>query len=330
MTPRPPKTIALGVDAGGSKTTAWLVNADDLGDPDAPIIPLAAATTGCGNVRAAGFEAAMSQIAAALDTVLRDANALLADAPLSICLSAAGAGRSGERERLATELQQRFPSAAVSVTGDAEPVLAAASPRRVGVALIAGTGSLAWGRNRHGQIDRCGGWGYLFGDEGSGYAIGIAALRAAAESADGRGPRTELLPRLCERFQIDRAEQLIAAVYGQPPLSRPSIAALSELVFELADHDRAAATIVDEAAAALAEMIDTLAIKLKFNDAEPSSRPVLALAGGLLVHQSGLADRVIETVKSSFEQVRTVAEPVAGAVRLAALLPPDRRGGQTS
>jgi N-acetylglucosamine kinase-like BadF-type ATPase len=316
MTPKPDRTIAIGIDAGGSKTTAWLVPAERFRDADEPVVPVAAATTGCGNVRAAGFDAAVAEIVAAIETVLRDANAHHRNIPLSICLSAAGAGRSDEREQLTTELNRRFSSAAISVTGDAEPVLAAASSDCVGVALIAGTGSLAWGRNRHGDIERCGGWGYLFGDEGSGYAVGVAALRAAAVAADGRGPRTQLLPRLCEHFRIDRADQLIDAVYGQPPLSRQSIATLSGLVFELADRDRVAAGIVGEAAAALAKMVDTLAVKLKFDEVGPS--PVLAFAGGLLVHRRGYADRVIARLQSSFAPPRTVPEPVAGAVRLAA------------
>ena len=89
----------------------------------------------------------------------------------------------------------------VRIVHDAVPILAAGSPEGWGVALISGTGSLAFGRDRQGRSCRAGGWGFLFGDEGSGYAIALAGLRAAAQAADGRAPATRLLEGFLERFQ---------------------------------------------------------------------------------------------------------------------------------
>lgn len=309
--------IAIGIDAGGTKTTAWLVEVASIGRAPQPIAPRFAVTTGCGNVRAAGFEPAFEQIARAIEGVLSQADVSSSDGvACSLCLAAAGAGRPDERKQLGERLRRRFPAASVNVTDDAEPVLAAASSDRVGVALIAGTGSLAWGRDRVGDVQRCGGWGYLFGDEGSGYAIGIAALRAAARSADGRGPTTQLLPVLCEHFQIDRPEGLVEAVYGKT-LSRQAIARLSEWVFGVADRDDVADTIVDRAAEDLAGMVNTLAGKLRFDVSGPPPPPVLALAGGLLTHSNRLSERVIRRITFPFADVQRVPEPVAGAVRLA-------------
>src|SRR6185437_6227673 len=87
-------------------------------------------------------------------------------------------------------------------------------PAQVGVALIAGTGSIAVGRNAAGVAARVGGWGHLLGEEGSGYAIGSAALNAAVRAADGRGEPTSLLQRILATWGLSAAPELIPYVYA--------------------------------------------------------------------------------------------------------------------
>src|SRR5438477_9802043 len=84
---------------------------------------------------------------------------------VAACFGLAGAGREIEQQRIVAWATEQKIARAIRVTGDAEPILAAASSDNSGVALICGTGSMAWGRNAAGKTARCGGWGYLIGDE---------------------------------------------------------------------------------------------------------------------------------------------------------------------
>ena len=312
------RAIAVGVDAGGSKTIAWAVESHSVRE-EAPIEPLGHAVAGPGNLKAVGFESATQSIHSAVSDalaqfVVSQRNPTSSD-EIRLCLSAAGAGREGDRQRLESWARGAFETDRILITDDALPVLAAASARQIGITLICGTGSFAWGRNEQGRTARCGGWGSLFGDEGSGYSIGLAGLRAAARAADGRGAPTVLLDRLLDHFEINAAQQLVDQIY-RPSIGKREIARLSEIVLSLAESDPVARCILDEAASELALLVETLLKKLDFADA----RPVLALSGGLLVHQAAVRDAVLARCGLQGFQVRVISEPVAGAVRLAAAL----------
>src|SRR3972149_1949530 len=99
------------------------------------------------------------------------------------------------------------------VVNDALVALEAGVPGQPGVVVISGPGSISYGRNARGEAARSGGWGYVLGDEGSGYWIGRAALRAVLRQSDHRGPETVLSPLLLDHFGIRRAQELIHEVY---------------------------------------------------------------------------------------------------------------------
>ena len=103
-----------------------------------------------------------------------------------------------------------------------------ARPDQPGVVVIAGTGSIAYGRNERNQAARAGGWGYMLGDEGSGYWIGRAALRAVLREADRRGPATQLTGLLLNYYGVARAQDLIHQVYHGT--LRPSAIAVARAV----------------------------------------------------------------------------------------------------
>jgi N-acetylglucosamine kinase-like BadF-type ATPase len=109
--------------------------------------------------------------------------------------------------------------------------LEAGAPGAPGVVIVSGTGSIAYGRNAAGESARAGGWGYVLGDEGSGYWIGRAALRAVLREADQRGSATALTPLLLAHFGVDEAQGLIHEVY-QSDLKPTSIGALARCVHE--------------------------------------------------------------------------------------------------
>jgi N-acetylglucosamine kinase-like BadF-type ATPase len=307
--------LVIGVDGGGTKTVAWLAPLVD----DGANRVLGRGWAGPGNPRAAGFETAQANMNAAIAAAFADAG-LPRTQVAAACFGLAGAGRPAEQEQIAAWARRHGIARKIHVCGDAEPILAAASPDNWGIALIAGTGSLAWGRNKAGETARCGGWGYLLGDEGSGYAIALAGLRAAMRAADGRGPQTDLLPRFFNQLGAQSPADMIVKVYSAE-MSRDKLAALSEVVFDLATTDEVAGKIIDDAVEDLADLVGTLARQLRLS----AGGYTLAMAGGVLVHQLNYMDRVLPAVHSQLRQQQMrwpehyviVEEPVSGAVALA-------------
>ncbi|QDV82601.1 N-acetylglucosamine kinase [Stieleria magnilauensis] len=303
--------LILAIDGGGSKTMAWLAIRDDQGE----FQRIGAGRSGPSNARSVGFEQATANLDLAIDTAFEDADRARTTVA-SACLSLAGADRESEQAEIRSWAQQRQLTRHLKITNDAIPLLYAASDDGVGIGLISGTGSLAIGRSATGATARCGGWGGLFGDEGSGYQIGIAGLRAVARAADGRGPQTSLLPRILERFQISSPSELVPIIYSEQT-DRSSIARLAPIVFAAAESgDAAAAAIVESAAEELSEMVAVLAQRLGFADAPF----VFAVTGGVLTQQPGFAERLRQLLIDSKLQpmLQRIEDPVAGSLVLAA------------
>jgi N-acetylglucosamine kinase-like BadF-type ATPase len=304
--------IIIGVDGGGTKTIAWLAPLDD----DTNTIVLGRGQAGPGNPRAAGFDAAQANIAAAIEAAFADAK-LPPTAAAVACFGLAGAGRDVEQQRIASWAEKQGIARHVRVVGDAEPILAAASPDNVGIALICGTGSLAWGRNRAGEIARAGGWGYLFGDEGSGYAIARAGLTAAVRAADGRGQPTAILNRFQEELGAATPQDLVECIYASE-MTRERLASLAPIVFDATHNDAVAQSIIAGAADELAQMVGVLCRRLALSNRDFS----LALAGSVILHQSTLRTLLFQRLdRHGFMPVSTslVDEPVRGALALARL-----------
>lgn len=306
--------FVLGVDGGGTKTVAWLAPLAADGGQTA----LGRGQAGPGNPRAAGFSVAQANIDAAIAAAFADAG-IPRQPVAAACFGLAGAGRAAEQQQITDWALGRRIAERINVTGDAEPILATAAPDNTGVVLICGTGSLAWGRNAAGQTARCGGWGYLLGDEGSGYAIALAGLRAAVRAADGRGPATELLPAFMQRLGAASPEELVGRVYAAD-MKREGLAGLASLVFECRSSDPVATQIVADAAGSLAELVVTVVRQLHL----PPSDVTLALAGGTLVHQPQYREQLLSALKHAFEMQGArpirwtiVEQPVQGAVALA-------------
>ncbi len=300
--------LVIGVDAGGTKTTAWI--AGIVSERNSP--PLGKGNAGPGNPLAVGFELASDQIETAITAAFAEAQ-LAPGKVAAICLGVAGAGRASEQQQLHDWAMQNSFAEKIVVTNDAEPILAAAAPDRVGIALISGTGSFAWGRNSDGENARVGGWGYLFGDEGSGYSIALSGLRAAAKSVDGRGQPTQLLDAFMDRLQANDPSQLIEIIYDGP-LSRDEIARLAEVVFTVAaDGDSVANCLLKEAVNDLGSIVSALAEKLCLT----SNKWTLALTGGVLAKQSEFRQKLTDNLGIAENQVSLITKPVAGAVVLA-------------
>jgi len=137
-----------------------------------------------------------------------------------------------------------------------------------GAMVDAGTGSLAEGFNRQGARAGAGGWGTILGDEGSGYWIGLEALRAVARAEDGREPPTRLQEAICQALQIKNPRELIPLVY-QRGMGRREVAALCPVVAEVARQgDTRAQAILTEAAQELALVATAVMRKLGMEEEE--------------------------------------------------------------
>lgn len=232
---------------------------------------------------------------------------------LSICAGVAGAGRSDEQEALANGLRRGLADDAddvrVEVVHDACIALDAAFGSESGLVIIAGTGSVVFGRAEDGTTRRVGGWGYLLGDAGSGYAVGRAGLRAVAAAFDG-GEDTSIRDRVDDQYGIDERESLIRKVY-QNEFAVQNVAPL--VVEAAADGDPVASDILTSQAADLVQQVEWL---LGEEDGIASR---IALLGGMVqnkpyaqVLRRVLRDRVPDW---SVEILRH--EPVVGALRRA-------------
>jgi len=146
----------------------------------------------------------------------------------------------------------------------------------IGIAAIAGTGSIVYGRNALGENHRVGGWGYLVGDEGSGYDIARQGIQAALRSADGRERQTALLPALLNQFNVSTPRELAIAVYRHS-LPVRELAALSVLVDDAArEGDAVAQAILFRAASELSLAITACAHQLFDSD---DQFPIVMIGG---------------------------------------------------
>lgn len=293
----------LGVDGGGSKTLAIVV--DERGQE------CGRGLAGSSNYQAVGVPAAVRQVRAAVAGALEAAGAGGRSPCRAAWLGLAGIDRARDVALLLPRL--RALAGTVRLTNDAELALGAL-PDQVGVALIAGTGAIALGRDAHGRIARASGWGHIMGDEGSGYTMGCQALRAAVRAADGRAPTTVLLARILEHWQLRAASELIEQVYGHEDKAR--IAGLAPLVLAAARAgDPAARRIVRASAAELALAVTTVCRQLRLD----AQAVPLSLAGGLLLGDARLRAGVLRQVRGGSAQApyTLVAEPALSAARAA-------------
>lgn len=298
--------IVVGVDGGGSRTRA--VVADETGTT------VGTAEGGPSAVRPGDVE----RSAAAIATVVADALAAAehgGTAPTVLSVGVAGVGREPERHALERALVARGLADEVVVQPDAVVALEDAFGDSAGILLIAGTGSIAYGRGPTGTVARCGGWGPVCGDEGSGAWIGRRALSVVTAAADGREPETALTGVVVTAAEVSSVEDLIGWAASATPAD---LASLAPAVLQCADSGNArAVAIASFATEELVLHVVALARRL-FTD-ERASAPV-ALAGGLLARRSPLRTRLEHRLKSAVPGAQLdprEIDPVRGAVRMA-------------
>ena len=304
--------ILLGIDGGGTSTTALLADADGN--------VLGRGRGGPSNAKAVGEAAARASLSDSISTAFRDAG--IAETPADVaCLGLAGFDRDEDRKLLA-EWGTRW-GRRLMLVNDGELVLAAGTPEGWGVAVIAGTGSIAVGKAPDGRSARAGGWGHLIGDEGSAYRVALDGLRFVVERADGRRDRPQgrdgLTDLLCRGLGVDSAEQIVSELY-RPAWDRARIAGLAPLVVEASREDAEVFELICDAGCALGEMAVAVATSLQPLSHELPPYPLpIALAGSFLIATEAVRECLIATLRANAHDCREtlVPEPATGALILA-------------
>ena len=185
-----------------------------------------------------------------------------------------------------------------------------------GIIVIAGTGSIVFGKDEHNRIYRAGGWGRLIGDEGSGYSIGREAFHAVARMLDGCGKKTKLVKLFDEKFGLESQDAIIDAVYGE----NFDLASVVPSVMEAAlKGDPIAKKIFVRACSDLAELINTVLIKMNKGKKSAPKRP-LAFIGSLLMNDNFYSKKTRSAIKREIPLVsirNAESSPVVGAALMA-------------
>jgi N-acetylglucosamine kinase-like BadF-type ATPase len=303
----------LGIDGGGTSTTAWLADRDGT--------VLGKGQGGPSNLKAVGPQKAQAGLAAAIGGAFSSAR--LEQVPVDVaCFGLAGFDRPEDKRLLAAWSMRHEWARKLLVENDGALILAAGTPEGWGLGVIAGTGSIAVGRAPDGRTARAGGWGHLIGDEGSAYAVALAGLRWVARHSDGRAMRVShdlLSDRLCDALGIRSSSELVSTIYSGE-FDRARIAALAPVVVECAQSDPLISeSILMPASRDLAEMV--LAVARQLGWPQTVNFPVwpLALAGSFLLSSEAVASELLNTLGAQGLAVsaKRVAEPVRGALVLA-------------
>jgi len=291
----------VGVDVGGSKTAVAVGDAGNV--RGRALGPGAAVRPG----------RAIASAATIAETVRRALAAAGCARGSVLVVGAAGAGRESERRELEQALRTESLAERVRVTTDIDIALTAAFGEGPGIVVVAGTGSVVLGRDPEGRLIRRGGYGWQMGDEGSGYAIGRAALGAVSRARDGRSPDTALTPILMEATRSLDFDSLVRWAAAAGPAE---VAALAPHVLHTAERgDAVAQGIADYAARELSTLVLGLAQEFPTGD-----RVGVALMGGMLAEERSLRSAVLERLgeEPSLRPLATMVDATLGALAQAA------------
>lgn len=300
----PAGELVVGVDGGGTRTTVAVAT------PAGAEVARRAGPAGLVDPRRPSASAHV--VAELVRDALAEAGAAASPAR-AIVAGLAGVGNTAERAEVRAALEATGVAERVEVVPDGEIALEGALGGEAGILLVAGTGSVAYGRAEDGRIERAGGWGMWIGDEGSAFALARAGLIAAVRADDGRGPATTLLRTLLEETGARDAAEL-------PPwvgrAEKGAVAALAAAVLrEAAAGDGVAMELAHEQAAALAAHAVALCARLA---PWRGAVPVVG-HGGLFAGEcyTSLVHAALARADTRFTPREPRADAVAGALRRA-------------
>jgi N-acetylglucosamine kinase-like BadF-type ATPase len=298
-------SLFVGIDGGGSKTKSVLV--------DDKLNILSQADGGPSNPLIVGIEQSANLLSCLIKKVSLNFNLNEID---SVVIGIAGAGRKRESEGIKNSIiellrREEFILKNLEIVSDAEIAIEGAFSGKPGAILIAGTGSIIFGKDKKGKFIRAGGNGKILGDEGSGYSIGRKGLSAVAKQFDGRGKNTLLSIILGNEYGIKNRDDLIDKVYNE----KFDVAKFAINVTAAAEmRDKICINILNEEIEELIVHIKSLKRNLAGNKIK------LCLGGGLLSSKNYYSKGLKKKIEMTFDDVKlTKADypPEIGAALIA-------------
>jgi N-acetylglucosamine kinase-like BadF-type ATPase len=295
--------LIVGIDGGGTKTKCLFT--DESGKPELEL------SGGPANFLSIGNDKAAANIISLVKSGLTKLDASF-DHILIIMAGISGAGRKHHADMLKESLLKKLPEgfANIFVESDARVALEGALGGEPGAVLIAGTGSVLFGKDKSGQIHRTGGFGRVIGDEGSGYSIGVKTLRTIAGMLDGRMQREDMFGQFTTIFHINSEDDLISLIHN-PGFDAASIALFTIRCAD--DNMKEAKKILDDEADELIKQVKAIKRKMKEHILK------LALIGSLVENDNYYSDILKEKIAAlnGLELTARLHSPEVGAVIMA-------------
>lgn len=295
--------IFLGIDGGGTKTSCVIGDETSL---------LGAGTSGGSNVIRVGERQARESLGAAIRQACAAANVNPAQIQRT-CAGVAGGARP-EIDELVRRMLSEFVSGQIEVVGDMVIAMEAAFGSGPGVIVIAGTGSIAYGRNSKGETARAGGWGFAISDEGSGHWIGRSAVAAAMRAYDKQPSETAdlLLDSIMKAWSVDSREQLVLIANKSADFA----ALVPAVVFAAEAGDATARNVLTQAGTELATLAGIVISRLFGNAvAVPGT-----VSGGVFCNASLVRQVFYDRLRVEYPQAllsASLVDPARGALQLA-------------
>ena len=303
----------LGVDGGGTRT---IVQVADLSGE-----VVAESESGSSNYKSVGIKIAKENINKAVFKVIDLLNNSKEFTFKNACFGLSGNDSCEDRDIyhkiiFDSKIKDYLNPASTIICNDTRIGLAAGSNSKNGIMIICGTGSNCYGINEEGKEAKVNGWDYILGDEGSGYAVGIKALRALMKAYDGRGESTLLFKTILEDLHIKNVSELIRWAYIDS-FSKDKIAAIAKTVCRTAEMgDRISIKILEEEATEAVNSVTVVANKLNMADKKFD----LVFVGNLFKCEKYFKSVLMKKLKSKFTQINFMPlteKPVEGAIKLA-------------
>ena len=302
----------IGIEGGGTKTTAVLCALDGN--------ILSEAQGGPSNYHIVGIEKTVATLLDLIQTCCHSVGCSVSQIG-AVVAGLAGAGRILDQQHIMDQLLEvaRMKNIAldkVTIESDARIALEGAFSGKPGIVVIAGTGSIVFGKDERERIYRAGGWGRFIGDEGSGYAIGREALNAVAKILDGHNNKTKLVKLFDEKFGFGSQDTILEAIYKE----HYDIASVVPVVMEAAANgDPVAKKILIQACFDLVEAMKIVLLKMKKGKKSVPKRS-LALLGTLLIKDNFYSRKIRSVIKREIPLVslrNAESSPVVGAALMA-------------
>lgn len=304
----------IGMDGGGTKTHAVIMEEDGT--------LLAEHFAGPSNFQIIGVEKAAETIYSLIELCCESVGCSVKEIAGVAC-GLAGAGREGDQKKMANglkahALRKGSSLKKVIVDSDARVALEGAFRGHAGIILIAGTGSIAFGKDSKGNVHRVGGWGRILGDEGSGYFVGKLGLSAVTRHLDGRGEKTLLTGMIAKKLGLKDQTEIINAVYK----NGFDIAIVAPFVLKAAEKkDKVCRAIVESAVIELSWHILIAAEKLSASSKKKVKEKIhVSFIGGLIANDTIISRLLKQYLAQNFPMIEVISpmlSPAAGAALIA-------------